>query len=205
MAYTPNSPAWATGNPEDSGPVNDAKGGLVTASRLNKMESGIQDAASVADSGISNVSLSGTVLTFTSAEGAQSIDLAGIIPEPVEPVEPLVATVASASTVLFKFSDDGSTFSFTGGSFGWFASHSHFGVFTAGPQIDIPFQSGRMFVLDISNPDAPNITTMAVSPSMTFTNDQYVIGNMWNDGSNPVVRKVQVYGAGEYSFTVTGE
>lgn len=205
MAYTPNSPPWTTGNPEASAAENAAVGGLATADRLNHIETGVKDTADVADAATTLVgALNPQVETLQTQVGSlQSYvntlpDVLSAIQAALDEVtEPLVATVASAGTVLFQFSEDGEEFSFTGGSFAWFASHRHYGVFTAGGAFSIPYVAGRAIVLDISNPSAPDISFVPVSPGMTFTKDQYVIGNTFNSGTTKIV---QVYGGGYYTY-----
>lgn len=49
MAYVPNSPPWAKGDPNASEEANDAAGGLMSSVRLNHIEEGLQAAAAVAD------------------------------------------------------------------------------------------------------------------------------------------------------------
>lgn len=123
-----------------------------------------------------------------------------LIDAALEHKDPIVAAVASASTILFQFSEDGQTFSFLGGTFGWFATHEHYGVVTVSSQIDIPFTTGRLLILDISEETNPRITTKPLSPSITFADNEFVIGNMYREGTTNSVNVVYVYGGGLYRF-----
>lgn len=114
--------------------------------------------------------------------------------------DPIVATVASASTILFDFSEDGATFNFLGGTFAWCATHEHFGVVTISAQIGIPFVTGRLLILDISDESSPTLATKPIGPSMTFNPNEFVVGSMYREREQNVV---YVFGGGEYKVTPT--
>lgn len=116
---------------------------------------------------------------------------------------PLIATVCPATTVNFAFSEDGSTFSFTGGTFLYLSAKNNFGVVTLGAAINVPYVTGRVLVMDVSNPDAPNITSRSISPSMTFADNEYVIGNFFNFNTSPITQTATVYGSGAYTWSAT--
>lgn len=119
----------------------------------------------------------------------------------LENKDPIVATVASASTILFNFSEDGQTFNFLGGTFGWFATHEHFGVITISAQVAIPFVTGRLLILDITDENNPTLTTKSINPSMTFSANEFVVGNMYRERNSAggFDNVVYVFGGGIYT------
>lgn len=127
--------------------------------------------------------------------GVTKGEVEDMIDAALEHKDAIIAAVASASTILFSFSEDGGSFNFLGGSFGWFATHEHFGVVTISAQLEIPFVTGRLIMLDITNENNPTLTTKSINPSMTFEDNEFVIGNMYRDGQSNVV---YIYGGGFY-------
>lgn len=132
--------------------------------------------------------------------GMTPAQVQALIDASLEHKDPIIAAVASASTVLFRFSEDGQTFSFLGGTFGWFATHEHYGVVTISAAIDIPFVTGRLVILDVSNPNNPILTTKPLAPSMTFSDNEFAVGNMYREDT---VNVVYIYGAGTYKYGET--
>lgn len=123
-------------------------------------------------------------------------------------IEPSIAVLAPATTILFEFSEDGATFSFTGGSFGWFATHGHKGIFTTSAKIDISYVSGSVIVMDLTNPDNPSFPRLPVSSAMVITNNQYVVGTMYTTrevAGGSLIYNVTMLGAGTYRYNVTTE
>lgn len=165
---------------------------------------GIADGAvttvKLADSAVTNAKIAnGTITGAKIASGTITADLiaAGIVPRP------LVATVCPVSTVNFAFSEDGSTFSFTGGTFLWVSADNKYGVVTLGAAINVPYVAGRILVMDVSNPDAPSIVARSINPAITFAENEVVIGNFFNYNTNPVTQTATVYGSGAYTWSAT--
>lgn len=138
------------------------------------------------------------VATDKIADGAVTAEKIadGVLPEPI------VATICPATTVVFAFSEDGSTFSFTGGTFTYLSSKGAYGQAVFGAQINIPYVTGRVIILNLANPSAPTATSRS-SQNLVLEDTELVIGNMFNIGTNPLTRVVTVYGAGVYTYSAT--
>lgn len=182
MNYTPTD--WKTGD-------------VITAPKLLNIENGLVNAASEIN-----------VLETTKIDDApinrnmyarQDGDWAPfVLPEQIPP---LVATICPISTVTFQFSEDGSTFSFTGGTYFWMASKGNYGVATFGAQFDIPYITGRVFVLNVTDPNAATVSSRSLNSGTVFNENEYVIGNMFNYNTNPVTQTVTIYGSGAYTWS----
>lgn len=165
---------------------------------------GIADGAvttvKLADGAVTNAKITnGTITGAKIAPGTITADLiaAGVIPASI------VATVCPATTVNFAFSEDGTTFSFTGGTFLWLSTDNKYGVVTIGAAINVPYVPGRILVMDVSNPDAVSIVARSINPAITFAENEVVIGNFFNYNTNPIIQTATVYGSGAYTWSAT--
>lgn len=192
-------------------PTDWKTGAVITAPKLNNIETGLVNAASEINTSTNNLSnltevvnsdvlfdanIVGNQINFLNKQNDQVASVT--LPDQIKP---LVATLCPATTVSFMFSEDGTTFSFTGGTFLWMSSKEEYGITTFSAQINIPYVTGRVIVLNVSNPDNPTVTTRPVNTAISFSDGEYVIGNMFNYNTNPRTQTVTVYGSGTYSWS----